>query len=133
MMKNKKGITLVEVIVVLIIMAVLAGILVASYTGYIDKAKNDAALVEARAVYLAATTVYHELYATNAGTNGDLDDAAITKIATLASVAKTDVLKVTVSSTTKEVTTIWYKASNNMYCVYNGTAWTVQTNNPSTP
>jgi type IV pilus assembly protein PilA len=63
---NKKGITLVEVIVVLIIMAVLAGILVASYTGYIDKANKDKALVEARAAFLAASTIYTEAYAEGA-------------------------------------------------------------------
>ena len=131
MMKNKKGITLVEVIVVLIIMAVLAGILVASYTGYIDKAKNDAALVEARAVYLAATTKYHELYATDATTDGELTATVKTDVEKLASVATGSVLKVVVSKTDKKVTTIWYKASNNMYCVYNGTAWTVQANSPT--
>ena len=66
MKMNKKGITLVEVIVVLIIMAVLAGILVASYTGYIDKANKDKALVEARAAFLAASTIYSEAYAEGA-------------------------------------------------------------------
>ena len=72
MKMNKKGITLVEVIVVLIIMAVLAGILVASYTGYIDKANKDAVMVEARAAYLAASTEYHEDYASKA--NGAVED-----------------------------------------------------------
>jgi prepilin-type N-terminal cleavage/methylation domain-containing protein len=83
MKMNKKGITLVEVIVVLIIMAVLAGILVASYTGYIDKAKDDKALVEARAAFLAASTQYHEDYAEGKTTadDYDLDYAAVKKLA----------------------------------------------------
>ena len=74
MKMNKKGITLVEVIVVLIIMAVLAGILVASYTGYIDKAKDDKALVEARAAFLAASTIYSEAYAEGAFAEVDPDE-----------------------------------------------------------
>ena len=38
--KNKRGFTLVELIVVLVILAVLAALLVPSLTGYIDKAKQ---------------------------------------------------------------------------------------------
>ena len=128
MKMNKKGITLVEVIVVLIIMAVLAGILVASYTGYIDKAKNDAALVEARAVYLAASTKYHEAYASSAAEDWDADGTALTAIETLASVKAGSVTEVKVVG--KKISAITYKASNNMYCVYNGTTWTVQATAP---
>jgi type IV pilus assembly protein PilA len=120
---NKKGITLVEVIVVLIIMAVLSGILVASYTGYIDKAKNDSALVEARAVYLAASTKYHEYYATSASatwTAGDDDKIAIE---TLAGVKAGSVTAV--SAADKKISAITYKASNGKTCTYNGTSWTV--------
>ncbi|MDO4546064.1 MAG: prepilin-type N-terminal cleavage/methylation domain-containing protein, partial [Bacillota bacterium] len=38
--KNKKGFTLVEVIVVLVILAVLAAILIPSMIGWIDKANK---------------------------------------------------------------------------------------------
>ena len=115
MMKNKKGITLVEVIVVLIIMAVLAGILVASYTGYIDKAKNDSALVEARAVYLAASTKYHEYYATSASATWTTVDTDWDAIETLAGVSG----QVTaVSASDKKISAITYEASNGKICTY---------------
>lgn len=39
---NKKGFTLVELIVVLVILAILAALLIPALTGYIDKARNKA-------------------------------------------------------------------------------------------
>lgn len=62
-MKNKRGFTLVELIVVLAILAVLAGLLVPSLTGYIDKAKKAKSLANARGFLNAAQTVCSELYA----------------------------------------------------------------------
>lgn len=60
---NKKGFTLVEVIVVLVILAILAAILVPALTGYIDKANDKAAVTEARSVVVACQTVGSEAYA----------------------------------------------------------------------
>lgn len=40
-MKNKKGFTLVEIIVVLVILAILAAIAVPSVIGYVDEAKES--------------------------------------------------------------------------------------------
>ena len=62
---NKKGFTLVEVIVVLVILAILAAILIPSMIGWIDRANNKSALVEARSVLLASQTVASENYATD--------------------------------------------------------------------
>ena len=39
-LKDKKGFTLVELIVVLVILAILAALLVPALTGYIDKARS---------------------------------------------------------------------------------------------
>ena len=120
MKMNKKGITLVEVIVVLIIMAVLAGILVASYTGYIDKANDDKALVEARAAFLAASTIYHEAYAEGSVT-ADADPweptgAEQAEINALAAVAGQITMEFTVED--GKITGMEYKASND-------TVWTL--------
>ena len=64
---NKKGFTLVEVIVVLVILAILAAILVPSMIGWIDKANQKAAVVEGRTILVAAQTIVSENYATYTG------------------------------------------------------------------
>lgn len=53
-LSSKKGFTLVELIVVIVIIAILAAALVTSLVGYINKARDTNALVEANNVYTAA-------------------------------------------------------------------------------
>ncbi len=48
---NKKGFTLIELIVVIAILAILAAILIPSLTGYLDKANQAKNLANARAGY----------------------------------------------------------------------------------
>ena len=120
MKMNKKGITLVEVIVVLIIMAILAGVLVASYTGYIERANKDKALVEARAAYLAAMTLYNEDYSKDVATatTWSFDSSAIQ---TLAGVTGTTTA-VTVAG--GKITGMTYKTTTNYVCTLDGNGWT---------
>ena len=61
-MKNKKGFTLVELIVVLVILAILAALLVPALTGYIDKANKEKVTAECRMVVMAAQTEASEQY-----------------------------------------------------------------------
>lgn len=55
--KNKKGFTLIEIIVVLVIMGILLAIAVPSVLGYVNKAREQEYLADARAAYLSAQTI----------------------------------------------------------------------------
>lgn len=61
---NKKGFTLVELIVVLVILAILAALLIPALTGYIDKAQEKQIVAETRQIVVAAQTLADEEYAT---------------------------------------------------------------------
>ena len=50
-LKNKKGFTLIELIVVIAILSILSSILIPSVTGYIDAAKNARDMANSRAIY----------------------------------------------------------------------------------
>ena len=60
---QKRGLTLVELIVVLVILAVLAVLLVPSLTGYIDKAVEKRVMLQARSLMTAAQVTIDEAYA----------------------------------------------------------------------
>ncbi len=89
---NKKGFTLVEVIVVLVILAILAAILIPSLTGYIDKANQKVVVAECRAAVLAAQTLASEAYGTNKTASPTI---ATADVETLAELAKDTVKSVT--------------------------------------
>ena len=55
-LKDKKGFTLVELIVVLVILAILAALLIPALTGYIDKANKEKVIAETRMIVMATLT-----------------------------------------------------------------------------
>lgn len=57
MRKNKKGFTLIEIIVVLVIMGILLAIAVPAILGYVGKANDAKYLAQARGGYLAGQTI----------------------------------------------------------------------------
>ena len=61
--RNQNGFTLVELVVVLVILGVLAAILVPSFSGFIDKARDQKHLTEARSLVVAAQSAINEAYA----------------------------------------------------------------------
>lgn len=53
-LKNNKGYSMVELVVVIAIMAILTGVITVSVIGYVEKAKMTKALTDAKAIYSAA-------------------------------------------------------------------------------
>ena len=97
-MKNKKGFTLVELIVVLVILAILAALLVPALTGYIDKANQEKVIAECRSVVVASQTTASEYY----GLNKTFNESALTQIRTLAEAPTGWKYTITVSDITGE-------------------------------
>lgn len=50
-MKNRKGFTITELVIVIAVIAILAAVLIPTFSNIIDKANKNAALQEARNVY----------------------------------------------------------------------------------
>lgn len=67
-LKDKKGFTLVELIVVLVILAILAALLIPALTGYIDKANEEKVTAECRMVVMAVQTEASVYYGANGST-----------------------------------------------------------------
>lgn len=85
--ENKKGFTLVELIVVLVILAILAAILVPALLGWIDKAKEKQIVLNAKVVFQSTQTVLGSMYGDFKGpvtTSPTLTEDEITEIAEIA-------------------------------------------------
>ncbi len=86
---DKKGFTLVELIVVLVILAILAALLIPALTGYIDKAKERQIIAETRQAVMAAQTLADEIYAVD---SSQLDSNWLTGTASNGSTNKVNIL-----------------------------------------
>lgn len=73
--KNRKGFSLVELIVVLVIMAILTAALVPSLIGYIRQARQSTAKDECASVVQAAQTVVSSAYASGSKTYTNNSDS----------------------------------------------------------
>ena len=57
---NRKGFTIVELVIVIAVIAILAGVLIPTFAGVTAKAKKSAALQEARSIYTEYVAVATE-------------------------------------------------------------------------
>lgn len=125
--ENKKGFTLVELIVVLVIIAILVAMLIPALTGYINRAKNKSIVAETRSVVMAAQTLADEAYAkadvsgnvsfdkTNTATTG----TTYASVANLAEVAVTNIDTIVVGTGDRAgvITEVIYKTGGKT-CTY---------------
>ena len=72
-MRNNKGFTLVELIVVLVILAILAAILVPSMISWIDEANKRSVITTARSVYVGIQAALSEAYGNQTLTRLDIE------------------------------------------------------------
>lgn len=109
MKNNKKGFTIVELVIVIAVIAILAGVLIPTFAGIVGKANKSKALQE-------ATNLYKEVYALDMS-DGTLDgndgDAAV------AITGKTFTYTVTNGTIAFSYEVGDYTAE------YNGTDWTI--------
>ncbi len=125
--KNEnKGFTLVELIVVLVILAILAAILVPALLGYIDRARSQQTVLNAKSCLTAAQAELSSIY----GKNSDqMTQADKTRIQTTADVPVYNLtIYVGKSSTNKHaaytVYRVEYKQDANADPIYfDGEAW----------
>lgn len=120
--ENKKGFTLVEVIVVLVIIATLAALLIPSLTGYITKANKTAAIAETRSLLVAIQTEASENAWTTTKTELTLTAAERSAIEALSELntdgTTNNVLTYLRCDAAGKITAINYTASNGKRVTY---------------
>ena len=114
--KHRRGFTLVEIVVVLVILAILAAILIPSMTKWIDKANEKKLIVATHACATAAQTLAYEKYAAR-GNSIQKIELESDEICDLAGISEGSVKDSTVSSTTARLLLLTYELDGNE-CTY---------------
>lgn len=95
--KNKKGFTLTELIVVLVILAVLAGATIPTMLNYVNEARGRAMSAEVRSVYTAAQMRATEGFAIGRGFQTETDSKDMLKVSQLSEIPVSRIYEVDVS------------------------------------
>ena len=75
---NKRGFTLVELIVVLVILAILAAILIPALLGYIDRARQRKDILNAKNCLTASQAEFTKMYSTRCDTDNSAVNGTVT-------------------------------------------------------
>ena len=108
---NKKGFTIVELVIVIAVIAILAAVLIPTFSGVITKAQESAAIQEAAALYKEA----YALHLADGTLDGNEGTTAIEKVAGK---------YVTYTVTNNVFEEFEFTAGNGYTATYDGSAWT---------
>lgn len=128
-LKNKKGFTLVELIVVIAILGILALFLVPQFTGYSKDAKNQVAQANARNVWSVANATLTqseyddtiEVTADGTTTSSKKGIKTVT-LEKLGNSFKDDAMTIEVDVKDKKIISVTYE-TNDVVCKFNGVAF----------
>lgn len=121
-LKNKKGFTIVELVIVIAVIAILAAVLIPTFSGIIERANKSA-------VQQVAASLYKEAYALDLS-DGVLDgkegEAAITEV-------EKNEVEYKVDEKTHTFTSFSYTDSEKGYtATFDGETWTIKEASAST-
>ena len=118
---NKKGFTIVELVIVIAVIAILAAVMIPTFSGIVNKAQKSAALQEAR-------NAYTEMY-TDDIADGTIDlklnGAAEATTLPIAAGTYGKGSVTTYAIANAKVSSFVYSASNGKTVTFNGTDWTI--------